>query len=89
MPRENIHSKIIRTYLLHMLLRDAINPPDNLEEMVNQLVTDKAILEGIRNTRYFQHRTHVPKQDNLSLAWEYAQSPADHQRFINMLRVSP
>lgn len=72
-----------------MLLCDSINPPDNLEEMVNQLATDKAILEGIRNTRYLQHRTRVPKQDNLGLAWEYAQNPADYQRFINMLRVSP
>lgn len=29
------------------------------------------------------------KLGNLGLAWEYAQSPADHKRFVNMVRVSP
>ena len=72
-----------------MILRDSINPPADLEEMVQQLELDKETLNGIRNTRYLRERTHVPKKENLSLAWEYAQSPADHDRFINMLRVSP
>ena len=47
------------------------------------------ILDGIQNTHYLQSCVHVPKQENLHLAWEYAQNPADHQWFINMLHVSP
>ena len=71
-----------------MILPDSINPPADLEEMVRQLELDKETLNGIRNTHYLQEQTHVPKQGNLSLAWEYAQSPADHDRFINMLQIS-
>ena len=47
------------------------------------------ILDGIQNTRYLQGHICVPQQENLSLAWEYAQNPADHQQFLNMLRVFP
>jgi len=47
------------------------------------------ILDGIWNTHYLQGHVCVPKWENLSLAWEYAQNPADHQWFINLLHVSP
>jgi len=72
-----------------MIIWDSISPEEDVEELLQKLELDKEILEGIRNTHYLQGRVHVPKQENFSLAWEYAQNPADHQRFINMLRVSP
>ncbi|KIM50092.1 hypothetical protein SCLCIDRAFT_1187614, partial [Scleroderma citrinum Foug A] len=40
-------------------------------------------------TQYLQGRSPVLKSGTLHLAWEYAQSPADHHCFINMLHVSP
>ncbi|KAJ8582016.1 hypothetical protein M405DRAFT_687472, partial [Rhizopogon salebrosus TDB-379] len=46
-------------------------------------------LLAIQQARYLQSRTPVLKSGNLHLAWEWAQSPADHHRFVNMLRVSP
>ena len=61
-----------------------IDPDADYETLV-----DLEILNGIQNTCYLQGLTHVPKQENINLAWEYAQSPADHDHFINMLRVSP
>jgi len=40
-------------------------------------------------TCYLNGRHHVAKQGNLHIAWEYAQNPADHHRFISLLRVTP
>ena len=51
---------------------------------------DKEILEDICQTCYLQgHSFCIPKQQNLNLAWKYAQNPADYQHFMNILRVSP
>jgi hypothetical protein len=82
-PRQTYHSQAIRAYLLHMIIRDSISPEENIEELLQKLELDKD------NTRYLQGHVCIPKWENLSLAWEYAQNPADHQRCINMLRVSP
>ena len=63
-----------------MIIRDSINPEEDVDELVKQLEMDKEILEGIRQTRYLQSLSfHIPKRENLSLAWEYAQNPADYQ----------
>jgi hypothetical protein len=62
-----------------MLLHDMFDPSENFDELLQQLNMDKEILKGIWKTRYLRGCTHIPKQENLSLAWEYAQSPDDHQ----------
>jgi len=72
-----------------MLLRDFLTPLNDLEGLCNQFDLDMRILQEIRTTRYLRGRSPVLKLGNIDLAWEYAQSPADHHRFINMLRVSP
>ena len=32
MPRQTYHSLVTRTYLLHMVLRDLILPPEDIED---------------------------------------------------------
>jgi hypothetical protein len=73
-----------------MAIRDLVNPPsDDIYQKAEQIKLDLAILEGIQNTRYLRGRSEVAKSGNLHLAWEFAQKPEDHGRFVNMLRVSP
>jgi hypothetical protein len=74
-----------------MLLRDTNdvkNKPDS-HKLRQQLLSDLAILHGIDVNRYLRPRNHVLKAGNLHLAFEYAQDPHDHDRFLNMLRISP
>jgi hypothetical protein len=47
------------------------------------------MFQKLRNTRYFNPRTKIPKSGSLHLAWEYAKNPAHHELFTQMLRVSP
>ena len=89
MPRRNYHDRVTRAYLIHMALRNIISPTADLEEAVQQLEADTQTLEAIKKTRYLQGRPRVPKSGNLHLAWDYAQTPEDHHRFQNMLRLSP
>ena len=75
-----------------MVLRDSTQLPEatpDIYTLAKQLEIDLKIIEGIKKTRYLQSRPPVIKAGNLHLAWEYAQNPADHDRFINMLRISP
>jgi hypothetical protein len=65
-----------------MIIWDSISPEEDVEELLQKLELDKEILEGICNTCYLQGRVRIPKQENLSLAWEYAQNPADHKQFM-------
>jgi len=92
MPLLSYRSRILRVYLAYMVLRDSIRPPEatpDIYALAKQLEIDLKIIEGIKKTRYLQSRPPVIKAGNLHLAWVYAQNPADHDRFINMLRVSP
>ncbi|KAG1772858.1 hypothetical protein EV702DRAFT_1201320 [Suillus placidus] len=41
------------------------------------------------NHPYLSGRSPVTKAPSIHLAWEFAQNPSDHSRFVNMLRVSP
>ena len=72
-----------------MVLRDLISPGEDVDDAAKQLESDLKILQGIKTTQYLRGRTRVIKSGQLHLAWDYAQNPEDHQRFINMLRVSP
>jgi hypothetical protein len=72
-------------------MRDLIIPPESLDFMtlVDKLATDIQTLKAIRETRYLSPRDPVAKSGNIHLAWVYAGDPKDHNRFTNMLRVSP
>ncbi|KAJ7041727.1 hypothetical protein C8F04DRAFT_905846, partial [Mycena alexandri] len=74
---------------MSMALRSLLRPPETAQEHAEQLGFDIATLIAIAQTRYINGRPPVLKMGNLHLAWAYAQSPSDHQRFINMLRVTP
>ena len=54
-----------------------------------QFISDLLILHQIDITRYLCPRTRVPKPGNLHLAFSYALNLDDHDRFLNMLCVSP
>ena len=47
-----------------------IDSDADYETLVKQSKIDLEILNGIQNTHYLQGCTHVPKQENISLAWE-------------------
>ena len=82
--------KLRDSYARSMLLRDLTSTPRSLEEIAAQTNIDLAVLKAIREQRYLVPREkHVVKLGNLALAWEYAQDPRDHHRFVQMLRVSP
>ncbi|EJF59388.1 hypothetical protein DICSQDRAFT_65172 [Dichomitus squalens LYAD-421 SS1] len=91
--RSTLHDEVARSYILHAMLRDLADPPYELEleELAARLQTHMHVLESIRSTRYLNARGPVPKLDtpSLSLVWEYAKDPAQHGRFLHMLRVSP
>src|SRR5271168_1205275 len=46
------------------------------------------LFKKIWNTCYINPRTSIPKDGSLHLAWEYANDPAHHYFFAQMLRVS-
>ncbi|KAK7442943.1 hypothetical protein VKT23_015887 [Stygiomarasmius scandens] len=60
-------------------------------QMVSQLQLDVATLEKISKTRYLQPRNSIIKCGQLHLLLDYALSPnsPDHQRFVDMVRVTP
>ena len=89
MPTETYRSRIIRAYLIHMILRDQTTPPDDLEEAVQWLELDMKSINAIRSTHYLHACTPVIKAGNLHIAWDCIQSPDDHYHFVSMLRVSP
>lgn len=91
MPRPTAHSEAIRNYFLSSLLRDIILPPpdDDFAQFADNLTFDLNVINAIQNTRYLRGRGNVPKSGTLHLAFEYAQNPDDHHRFIHMFRVSP
>jgi hypothetical protein len=74
MPRETYHSHVLRSYMMHMVMRDLINPSDPVDfsSTLDKLTVDIQTLSAIRNTRYPRTRGHVAKAGNLHLAWVYA-----------------
>lgn len=89
MTRISYRKRVLRSYALYMLSRMLVLPALTLERMLHdtQLHADNVRL--IIQKRYLRSRLPVKKAGNLHLAWEYAQNPADHHRFIQMLRVTP
>ena len=74
-----------------MLMREVFWPADqqSLEVIREQNGLDVNALLSILLTRYPNGQTTVPKSGNMHLAWDFMQDSAHHNRFTNMLRVSP
>jgi hypothetical protein len=92
MPSLSIHEQLLNEYIMSMLFRQIFTPIERrtIEHMYQESMLDLDALIAILGSRYPNGRRHnVPKIGNVHLAWEYAQNPSDHHRFINMLRVTP
>ena len=91
MGRKTLHNQGLEAFVKHVALRDALVPPHELDiaHACAQLQADISMFHKIKNTRYLNPRTHIPKDGSLHLAWEYAKNPDHHHLFIQMLRVSP
>ena len=89
MPLKPLHKELIDAYLVSMMARDIFSPPTDLETSGNRLKTDVDMISLLEGSRYLNDRHPIPKLGNLDLAWQYAQNPNDHHRFVNMLRVTP
>lgn len=91
MPPTNLHDEVLRAYILHLALRDALLPPDELgpDELLIRLQADMEMYKAIRDARYLNTRTSIPKSGSLFLAWEYAKDPRHHDLFVQMLRIPP
>jgi hypothetical protein len=91
MPRKNIRDQLLQAYVTHLSLQDVLIPPHELPvtELIARLQADLELFWRLRNTRYLNPRTSIPKSGSLHLAWEYAKNPAHHDLFTQMLRVSP
>lgn len=89
MPVIPLRRELINAYLLLMVTRTLFTPFRDLEEACQQFGIDVNTIIMIEQTRYLNGRHPIPKAGNLHLAWQYAQNPDDHHRFINMLRVTP
>ncbi|KAF9234514.1 hypothetical protein BU15DRAFT_89949 [Melanogaster broomeanus] len=77
-----LHQQYLSAYILFMIMRTIFEPAQDLEELSQQLDLDISSILVIQQSP-------VLKSGSLHLAWQYAQSPADHIQFMNMLWVSP
>ncbi|KAG1794981.1 uncharacterized protein BJ212DRAFT_1374710 [Suillus subaureus] len=89
MPRSSLHQQYLESYIFFMIIQALFRPAQTLEDLSQELTTDINCISAIQQARYLNSRPPVLKSSSLHLAWEWAQSPADHHRFVNMLRVSP
>jgi lambda repressor-like predicted transcriptional regulator len=91
MPQIKVHDDLVNQYILSMLMRQIFTPAERqtLEHRQRQNDLDINSLLSILLTRYPNGRPTVPKLGNLGLAWDFAENPANHHRFVNMLRITP
>ena len=93
MPPTNLHDEVLRAFALHLVLRDTLLPPDELppDELLLRLQADTCMemYKAIRDARYLNTHTSIPKSGSLFLAWEYAKDPRHHDLFVQMLRIPP
>jgi len=91
MPHISVHQDLLNQYILLMLMWGIFTPANqqSIELMHKQNDVDIMALLSILLTQYPNGQTTVPKSGNIHLAWDFAKSPANHDRFINMLQVSP
>ena len=74
-----------------MLMHQIFTPMDQqtLEHRRRENDLDINTLLSILLTRYPNGRTTVPRLGNIQLVWDFAENPANHHHFVNMLRVTP
>jgi hypothetical protein len=91
MPTISVHEQLLNEYIMSMMFRQIFTPVERrtIEHMRQESMLDLNSLIAILSSRYPNGRHAVPRAGNLHIAWEYAQNPSDHHRFINMLRVTP
>src|SRR5258705_188950 len=86
MPRQTVHEQYLNEYLIYMMAQDILTPPDkqSIQLLIEQTDVDISIILAILLTRYPNGRHRVLKAENLHIAWDYAENPADHHRFIHL-----
>lgn len=89
MPSKPLRRDLIDSFLLSMATRDIFLPPENLEEYTLNLQKNLELIALLKETRHLNNCPPVPKLGNIDLTCEFAQDPAHHQHFVNMLHVSP
>jgi hypothetical protein len=91
MPSLSVHEQLLNEYIMSVLFRQIFTPAERrtIEHMYRESMLDLDALMAILGSRYPNGRHTVPKIGNFHIAWEYAQNPLNHHRFINMLRVTP
>ena len=91
MPTISVHEQLLNEYITSMMFRQIFTPAERrtIEHMRQESMLDLNSLIAILSSRYPNGRHAVLRAGNLHIAWEYAQNPSDHHRFINMLCVTP
>jgi hypothetical protein len=83
------HRSWVRAHLKYVVFRDAFCPQEALDDALTLQAVDVQALLAILKTRYLNPRIPVLKKDTLSLAWQYILTPSHHDRFIQLVRISP
>jgi hypothetical protein len=88
MGHETLHNQALDGYIKHITLRDNMTPPTTFDiaQACMQLLNDIDMYQKIQDTCYLNPQTHLPKDDSLYMAWEYANDPVHHY-FVQMLCV--
>lgn len=89
MPSQTARQELLNSFILSTMARDVLSPPETLEEAMENFQQTMEFISLIENTRYLRERPPVPKQGNINLAWDFAADSSHHQRFLNMLHISP
>lgn len=84
------HAETICSYILFLLVNNLFTRYETFEQACQQFNVNVGLIMALYATHYLNGQDHhVPKSGQMHLAWDYAQNPANHQRFANMLCVSP
>ena len=89
MPSQTARKELLNTFMLTTMMQEVLSPPETIEEAMVNFQQTMEFISLIENSRYLRDRPPVPKQGNINLAWDFAANPSHHQRFLNMLRISP
>lgn len=89
MARKKYREIVLVSYQQYMLARILVVPPTELARLLQDLQVDLHVINAILKTRYLRARQNIAKRENLSLAWDFARDLAEHDRFVQMLRVIP
>lgn len=90
MGHETLHNQVLESYIKHLTLCNSMAPSIGLDiaEVCLQLQNDIAMFCKIQDTHYLNPCTSISKDGSLHLAFQYAEDPAHHPLFVQMLQVS-